>query len=78
MQLTARRKVATPVDWRQGGSVIVAPSVKPEDAPGLFPKGVKQHEVPSGKVRYGCFAVVSLYTFKIFLDTYNLENLFII
>merc|ERR1711884_193445 len=44
-----RRKVATPADWRQGGSVIVAPSVKPEDAPGLFPKGVKQHEVPSGK-----------------------------
>ena len=44
----------------------MAPSVKPEDAPGLFPKGVKQHEVPSGKVRYGCFAVVSLYTFKIF------------
>merc|ERR1712241_1642485 len=49
LQLTARRKMGTPVDWRQGGSVIVAPSVKPEDAPGLFPKGVKQHEVPSGK-----------------------------
>ena len=46
-----RRRVATPVDWRQGGAVIVAPSVKPEDAPALFPKGVKQHEVPSGKVR---------------------------
>ena len=39
------------MDWRQGGAVIVAPSVKPEDAPALFPKGVKQHEVPSGKVR---------------------------
>merc|ERR1712227_496387 len=37
------------VDWRQGGQVIVAPSVKPEDAPGLFPKGVKVHELPSGK-----------------------------
>lgn len=49
LQLTARRRVATPVDWRQGGAVIVAPSVKPEDAPALFPKGVKQHEVPSGK-----------------------------
>ena len=47
----SRRRVATPVDWRQGGAVIVAPSVKPEDAPALFPKGVKQHEVPSGKVR---------------------------
>ena len=42
--------MATPVDWRQGGSVIVAPSVSPEDAPALFPKGVKKHEVPSGKV----------------------------
>ena len=42
--------MATPVDWRQGGSVIVAPSVAPEDAPALFPKGVKKHEVPSGKV----------------------------
>merc|ERR1711983_459715 len=49
LQLTARRKVATPVDWRQGCQVIVAPSVKPEDAPGLFPKGVKVHELPSGK-----------------------------
>ena len=49
--LLPRRRVATPVDWRQGGAVIVAPSVKPEDAPALFPKGVKQHEVPSGKVR---------------------------
>ena len=48
--LSHRRRVATPVDWRQGGAVIVAPSVKPEDAPALFPKGVKQHEVPSGKV----------------------------
>merc|ERR1711923_483405 len=49
LHLTARRKVATPVDWRQGGQVIVAPSVKAEDAPGLFPKGVKVHELPSGK-----------------------------
>ena len=48
--MSLRRRVATPVDWRQGGAVIVAPSVKPEDAPALFPKGVKQHEVPSGKV----------------------------
>ena len=55
LQLTARRKVATPVDWRQGGQVIVAPSVKPEDAPGLFPKGVKVHELPSGKVQLFLF-----------------------
>jgi len=49
LQLTARRKVATPVDWRQGGACMVVPSVKTEDAPGLFPKGFKVHDVPSGK-----------------------------
>ena len=51
LQLTARRKVATPVDWRQGGACMVVPSVKMEDAPSLFPKGFKVHDVPSGKVR---------------------------
>ena len=51
LQLTATRKVATPVDWKQGGSCMVVPGVKQEDAAGLFPKGVKVHEVPSGKVK---------------------------
>jgi len=50
LQLTATKKVATPVDWKQGGSVMVVPGVKQEDAAGLFPKGVTVHEVPSGKV----------------------------
>jgi len=50
LQLTATRKVATPVDWRAGGSCMVVPGVKQEDTAGLFPKGVKVHEVPSGKV----------------------------
>jgi len=49
LQLTATRKVATPVDWKQGGSCMVVPSVKPEDVAGLFPKGVTVHDVPSGK-----------------------------
>merc|ERR1712189_50406 len=40
LQLTARRK---------GGACMVVPSVKTEDAPGLFPKGYKVHDVPSGK-----------------------------
>ena len=51
LQLTATRKVATPVDWKQGGSCMVVPGVKQEDTAGLFPKGVKVHEVPSGKVK---------------------------
>jgi len=50
LQLTATRKVATPVDWKVGGSCMVVPSVKQEDTPSLFPKGVKVHQVPSGKV----------------------------
>jgi len=49
LQLTATKKVATPVDWRQGGSCMVVPSVKQEDVAGLFPKGVTVHDVPSGK-----------------------------
>ena len=50
LQLTATKKVATPVDWRQGGSCMVVPSVKQEEVAGLFPKGVTVHDVPSGKV----------------------------
>jgi 1-Cys peroxiredoxin 6 len=50
LQLTATKKVATPVDWKQGGSCMVVPSVKQEEVAGLFPKGVKVHQVPSGKV----------------------------
>jgi len=50
LQLTATRKVATPVDWKQGGSVMVVPGVKQEQTGQLFPKGVTVHSVPSGKV----------------------------
>nr|ALS04660.1 peroxiredoxin 6 [Pseudodiaptomus poplesia] len=50
LQLTATRKVATPVDWKNGGSCMVVPSVKQDDVGALFPKGVTVHEVPSGKV----------------------------
>merc|ERR550519_3241067 len=48
LQLTATRKVATPVDWKQGGSVMVVPGVKQEQTGQLFPKGVTVHSVPSG------------------------------
>jgi 1-Cys peroxiredoxin 6 len=49
LQLTATRKVATPVDWQNGGSCMVVPSVSEEDAKKLFPKGFTVHDVPSGK-----------------------------
>ncbi|PIK57285.1 peroxiredoxin-6, partial [Apostichopus japonicus] len=49
LQLTATKKVATPADWKAGGDCMVLPSVKAEDIPALFPKGVTIKEVPSGK-----------------------------
>ena len=41
MQLTAKHKVATPVNWKQGEDVIIAASVSDDDARNLFPNGWK-------------------------------------
>ena len=41
LQLTANYSVATPVDWKDGQDVIIAPAVSDEDAKGKFPKGWK-------------------------------------
>ena len=49
LHLTAQKKVATPADWKAGGSCMVVPSVKSDEVAGLFPKGVTIHDVPSGK-----------------------------
>jgi len=40
-QLTAKHKVATPVNWRFGEDVIIVPSVSDEEAKGRFPNGWK-------------------------------------
>ena len=40
LQLTAGYSVATPVNWTNGGDVIIANSVSDEDAQIKFPKGV--------------------------------------
>ncbi|HTV83668.1 MAG TPA: peroxiredoxin [Acidobacteriaceae bacterium] len=37
MQLTARHKVATPANWKQGEDVILTGAVSPEEADKLFP-----------------------------------------
>src|SRR5579871_3687926 len=37
MQLTAKHKVATPADWKQGGDVIITGAVSNDDAAKLFP-----------------------------------------
>jgi len=39
LQLTDRHKVATPVNWRPGEDVIIAPSLSNEEARKLFPQG---------------------------------------
>ena len=41
MQLTAKHKVATPANWKQGEDVIIAGSVSDDDAKKLFPQGWK-------------------------------------
>ena len=38
-QLTAAKKVATPVNWQQGDDVIILPSVSNEDAEKIYPEG---------------------------------------
>jgi alkyl hydroperoxide reductase subunit AhpC len=42
LQLTARNRVATPVNWRQGGDVFIAGSVTNDDARQLWPGGWKE------------------------------------
>jgi alkyl hydroperoxide reductase subunit AhpC len=39
LQLTAKHKVATPVDWKQGEDVIIVPAVSDEEAKERFPDG---------------------------------------
>ena len=41
-QLTAKSQLATPVNWIQGGDVIIAPSVSDDEAKKRFPDGWKQ------------------------------------
>ena len=40
-QLTAKHKVATPVNWKQGEDVIIVPAVSDEEAKGKYPDGWK-------------------------------------
>nr|XP_046247195.1 peroxiredoxin-6 [Scatophagus argus] len=49
LQLTAQKKVATPVDWKPGDKVMVIPSLSEAEATTLFPSGVTTKDMPSGK-----------------------------
>ena len=39
LQLTAKHKVSTPVNWKRGEDVIIAGSVSDDEAKKLFPEG---------------------------------------
>jgi alkyl hydroperoxide reductase subunit AhpC len=39
LQLTAKHKVATPSDWKQGEDVIIVPALSDEEAKEKFPEG---------------------------------------
>jgi alkyl hydroperoxide reductase subunit AhpC len=49
MQLTAKHKVATPVNWKQGEDVIIVPAVSDAEAKEKFPNGWK---APKPYMRY--------------------------
>jgi len=42
MQLTAKHRVATPVNWKQGEDVIIVPAVSNDEAKTLYPDGWRQ------------------------------------
>ncbi|MDJ0648094.1 MAG: peroxiredoxin [Xenococcaceae cyanobacterium MO_188.B19] len=42
LQLTDKYSVATPVNWKEGEDVVVAPSIPTEEAKKKFPKGVTE------------------------------------
>jgi len=42
MQLTAKHKVATPVNWENGDDVIIIPAVSDDEAKKIFPDGWKK------------------------------------
>ena len=44
MQLTAKHKVATPVNWKDGDDVIIVPSVSDDDAKKIYPDGWKTYK----------------------------------
>ena len=41
MQLTAKHKVATPVNWKHGDDVIIVPAVSDDEAKKTYPAGFK-------------------------------------
>ncbi|KAI6234212.1 Peroxiredoxin-6 [Aphelenchoides fujianensis] len=48
LQLTARRPLATPAEWKPGGSCMLQPTLSSEDAAAAFPRH-STVELPSGR-----------------------------
>jgi alkyl hydroperoxide reductase subunit AhpC len=42
LQLTDRKKIATPANWKPGEDVVILPSIRSEEADRLFPKGYRE------------------------------------
>jgi len=49
LQLTAKHKVATPANWKDGEDCIITPAVTDSEIPALFPKG---HRVVKPYLRF--------------------------
>ena len=49
LQMTAKHRVATPANWKQGEDVIIAGSVSDEEAKKIWPQGFK---APRPSIRY--------------------------
>ena len=49
LQMTAKHRVATPANWKQGEDVIIAGSVSDEEAKKIWPQGFK---APRPYIRY--------------------------
>ena len=47
LQLTAKHRVATPADWKQGEDVIITTAVSDDEAKELFPGLRDQEAVPA-------------------------------
>ncbi|MGB3377924.1 MAG: redoxin domain-containing protein, partial [Allopontixanthobacter sediminis] len=43
LQLSDRKRIATPADWQVGKAVIIPPSISNEEAKALFPQGWTEH-----------------------------------
>ncbi|XP_065358416.1 peroxiredoxin-6 [Calliphora vicina] len=49
LQLTSTKSVATPADWKQGGTCMILPNLSEQQVLEKFPNGFTVVDVPSGK-----------------------------